>query len=267
MVSPFAIITAGILLGIRTGDSIAGKALQAIGWTIACAFLSLGLQLAGCSLWHRLARRDTRLLLIYLGGLFGAALGAKLLYLLAEGWLDYGQPDQWLRWATGKTVLGALAGGYGGVELAKRWVGYPQATGDLFASVAPVGIILGRIGCLLQGCCLGAVCERPAWWTLADRHGHPRWPAVPVEIVFNALALVGFAGLRRNRSLPGQHFHLYLLGYGAFRFVHEFGRDTPRIAFGLSGYQFASLTLIAFAAWRFRQRTKQADPAAMPTTP
>ncbi len=216
-------------------------------------------------LWYRLARREARLVPIYLGGLFGAAIGAKLLYLLAEGWLDFGQPDQWLRWATGKTVLGALAGGYGGVELAKRWVGYPLATGDLFASVAPVGIILGRIGCLLQGCCLGALCEQPAWWTLADRHGHPRWPAVPAEIAFNAIALVALAVLRARRLVPGQHFHLYLIGYGAFRFVHEFWRDTPRIALGLSGYQFAALALVGFAGWRFRQRAKRIGLAATTT--
>jgi phosphatidylglycerol:prolipoprotein diacylglycerol transferase len=155
-------------------------------------------------------------------------------------------------------VLGALAGGYGGVEWVKRIMKYPQATGDLFASVAPVGIILGRIGCLLQGCCLGAVCEHAAWWTLDDRHGHPRWPAVPAEIGFNVTALAAFAVLRARRILPGQHFHLYLIGYGAFRFGHEFWRDTPRIALGLSGYHFASLALVGFAAWRFRQRSRLA---------
>lgn len=218
-------------------------------------------------LWYRLARRDARLVPIYLGGLFGAAIGAKVLYLLAEGWLDYGQPDQWLRWATGKTVLGALAGGYGGVELAKRWGGYSQATGDLFASVAPLGIILGRIGCLLHGCCLGTVCEHPAWWTLADRQGHPRWPAVPAEIAFNALALALFAGLRWCRLLRGQHFHLYLIGYGAFRFIHEFWRDTPRVVAGLTGYQLASLALVAFAAWRFRQRSADLRSGADPSAP
>jgi phosphatidylglycerol:prolipoprotein diacylglycerol transferase len=66
------------------------------------------------------------------------------------------------------------------------------------------------------------------------------------------------AVLRARRILPGQHFHLYLIGYGAFRFGHEFWRDTPRIALGLSGYHFASLALVGFAAWRFRQRSRLA---------
>jgi hypothetical protein len=76
-------------------------------------------------------------------------------------------PDRWLRLATGKSVLGALLGGYAGVELAKHALGLRAATGDLFALVAPLGIGIGRVGCLLHGCCLGERCA-PAWWTLRD---------------------------------------------------------------------------------------------------
>lgn len=215
-----------------------------------------GIGLSLC-LWYRRTKRDSRLLPIFFGGLLGSAIGAKLVYLLAEGWLDYGRDDQWFRWATGKTVLGALAGGYAGVELVKRLIRYQQATGDLFAGIVPLGIILGRVGCLLQGCCLGIACKARARWTILDQHGHPRWPAVPVEIAFNVVALLVFVILRARHKLPGQHFHLYLIGYGVFRFVHEFWRDTPRIALGFSGYQLASLMLIVFATWRFRQRSRK----------
>jgi len=211
------------------------------------------------ALWSRLARRDPRLLGVYLGGLLGAFTGAKLIYLAAEGWMFWGSPQRWLIWATGKSILGALLGGYAGVEIAKMLAGYDRATGDLWALVAPVGIILGRVGCLLHGCCLGRECE-PVWWALRDHQGVPRWPAVPAEIVFNVLALAIVLGMRRSRRLPGQHFHLYLAGYGLFRFAHESLRDTPRIAFGFTGYQAAALACIALGAWRFTQRQK-ADPA------
>jgi len=46
--------------------------------------------------------------------------------------------------------------------------------------------------------------------------------------------------MRRNRVLPGQHFHIYLMAYGVFRFGHEYLRDTPRILGGMSGYQVAA---------------------------
>lgn len=220
------------------------------------------LMLAGIAVsaffWTRLARRDDRLLIVYISALAGAFVGAKIAYLLAEGWRDIGQPDVWLRLATGKSIVGALLGGYGSVELAKRWVGYPSVTGDWFAMIAPLGIILGRVGCLLHGCCLGRDCE-PAWFTLRDAQGTARWPAVPVEIAFNAMALLTFLILRRRSRLVGQHFHVYLIAYGLFRFAHEFLRDTPRVAAGFSGYQLIALAMVVFGGWAYRKRLKAAN--------
>lgn len=206
--------------------------------------------------WSRMARREPRLIGVYLGGVFGAFTGAKIVYLLAEGWQFWNSPDRWLIWATGKTIIGALLGGYAGVEFAKRIVDYRQPTGDLFAIVAPIGIILGRIGCLLHGCCLGIECA-PSPWSLRDVHGVHRWPAVPAEILFNAAALGSFLVLRRRHLLPGQHFHLYLMSYGFFRFIHEFARATPRLSGGLTGYQWAALACIGLGAWGFRRRQSQ----------
>ena len=206
--------------------------------------------------WSRLAKRDDRLFLIYLAALVGAFVGAKVVYLAAEGWLFWDSPDRWLIWATGKTILGALLGGYFAVEIAKKMLGFSRATGDWFAIVAPVGIILGRVGCLLHGCCLGTKCA-PAWWTVRDASGVARWPAVPIEIAFNALALVVFFGLRRRGVLAGQHFHLYLTGYGAFRFAHEFLRATPRLSHGITGYQIAALAVVALGLAGFLRRRTQ----------
>ena len=86
--------------------------------------------------WTRIARRDDRLIFIYAVALMSAFVGAKIMYLLAEGWRDWPMPDRWLRLATGKSVLGALLGGYAGVELVKRFIGYESATGNLFAIIA-----------------------------------------------------------------------------------------------------------------------------------
>ncbi|HAV62541.1 MAG TPA: diacylglyceryl transferase, partial [Verrucomicrobiales bacterium] len=143
----------------------------------------------------------------------GAFLGAKIVYVLAEGWLHLGAEDMWLQLATGKTILGALPGGYAGVELCKKLTGYRSATGDWFAIIAPIGIILGRMGCLLHGCCAGNACGA-TWYSMPDAAGVQRWPAVPVEITFNALfLLVVLFFLRPRRLLAGQHFHLYLIAY------------------------------------------------------
>src|SRR6267142_4282563 len=126
-------------------------------------------------LWWRVARRDVRLLYVYFGALGGAFIGAKLVYLGAEGWLRWHDQNRWLELATGKTILGGLLGGYAGVEVAKKLVNYRGVTGDWFALIAPIAITLGRIGCLLHGCCQGCVCQ-PAWFTITDSTGVARWP-------------------------------------------------------------------------------------------
>jgi len=217
------------------------------------------LMLAGIAVslvfWMRMAKRDERLVIIYLAALCGAFLGAKLVYFAAEGWLFVHDPHRWRILATGKSILGALPGGYVAVEITKRLVDYRSATGDFFALVAPVGIGIGRIGCLLHGCCMGAICT-PAWFTMRDQFGAARWPAAPVEIGFNLAALAAFLWLRAAKKLPGQHFHLYLIAYGLFRFAHEFLRDTPRMLGPLTGYQIAALAVAGLGAWGFAQRQR-----------
>jgi phosphatidylglycerol---prolipoprotein diacylglyceryl transferase len=212
--------------------------------------------------WSRLARRDERLLLIYLSALVGAFIGAKLVYLGAEGWLHWHDPDRWLVLATGKSITGALLGGYVAVETAKHLLKYNRATGDWFALIVPVGIMLGRIGCFINGCCLGRVCA-PSWYTLNDAHGVARWPSVPLEFLFNALILGVILLFRWGRIMPGQLFHFYLMAYGTFRFFHEFMRDTPRILGPFSGYQFAALGLVILGAVGFKLRQNKSRSGLM----
>lgn len=234
--------------------------------TAAYGWLMLAGIFVSILLWSRVAKRDSRLVLIYIAALAGAFLGAKLVYLAAEGWLHWHDEKRWLILATGKSITGALLGGYAGVELAKRLMGYSGATGDWFAIIAPVGIMLGRVGCVLHGCCLGRACE-PGWFTANDVHGVARWPAAQLEFLFNALALGSVLVLRWLRVLPNQHFHLYLITYGAFRFVHEFWRDTPDILGPLSGYQLAALALLLLGLVGFfrRQRKQQAVTGSLVT--
>src|ERR1051325_2327035 len=158
-------------------------------------------------LWSQLAKRDERLVIIYIAALTGAFLGAKLVYLGAEGWLHWHDANRWIILATGKSITGALLGGYVAVEIAKRFLHYQNATGDWFALIAPLGIMLGRVGCILHGCCLGRVCE-PSWFTMNDAVGVARWPAALVELLFNALMLGVALLLRSQKVLPGQHFHI-----------------------------------------------------------
>lgn len=230
----------------------------AYGWLMLAGIL------VSVALWSRLAKRDSRLILIYVAALAGAFLGAKLVYLAAEGWLHWHDANRWLVLATGKSITGALLGGYAGVEIAKRFLGYTRATGDWFAIIAPVSIMLGRIGCVLHGCCLGRTCDA-TWFTVNDAAGAARWPAAWMELLFNAVMLGIILALRRRGALRGQLFHLYLMAYGSFRFAHEFLRATPQILGPISGYQIAALGLVVLGAVGFVRRRRAAQ-AGMLTT-
>lgn len=200
--------------------------------------------------WIRVSRSDYRLPIIFIVALASAFLGAKLAYLFSEGWLHAG-PDRWLHWLTGKSITGALLGGYVGVELCKKLLGYTRVTGDRFALIVPIGIIIGRIGCLSHGCCQGIAYNFPGGFT--------HWPAVSTEITFNFLALVCLIWMRAKNIQPYQHFHLYLIAYGIFRFLHEFLRATPKLFFHLSGYQIISLIIVIVATIAWRHRNKQSS--------
>ena len=217
--------------------------------------------LAGVFFWSRLARRDERLMVIYIAALVGAFLGAKLAYLGAEGWRHWHDANRWVILATGKSITGALLGGYFAVELAKKYLKYTGTTGDWFAIIVPVGIMLGRIGCMIQGCCPGKVCAAN-WFTIQDADGIPRWPAAPVEFLFNALMLGVILLLRRGEVAPGNLFHIYLMAYGIFRFFHEFLRDTPRIFGPISGYQLLALLVALLGFVGFIRRGRLGKPHA-----
>lgn len=223
--------------GVYTGILVAG--LFAGGW-----------------FWYRKWRRRPGSFSIFVGAIFGAFFGAKVLFLLSEGWLYLGSEGALVVLASGKTIVGALLGGYAGVEFAKWLVKHPEPTGDWFAVGVPLSIAVGRLGCLRAGCCPGEECGAPAWWTLADANGVERWPAVPLELGFNLLFVAAVLPVALRGAGRGQLFHLYLVAYGCFRFWHEFHRDTPKLLGEISGYQLGAIALVALGGIRGWQRWK-----------
>ena len=80
-------------------------------------------------------------------------------------------------------------------------------------------------------------------------------------MAFNLLFIAIVLVLRRKCILPGQHFHLYLIAYGLFRFGHEWLRDTPRLAQTVSGYQIVALLVTSLGVVGFLRRQRAVTPA------
>lgn len=220
-------------------------------------FVVIGGLLIGGWLWSRRWKSTPESFSIFVGAICGAFLGAKLLFLAAEGWVYFGKPGWIAQWLTGKTIVGALLGGYAGVEIVKKMIGHREPTGDWFAVGVPLSIALGRIGCLRYGCCLGETCSPDAWYAMVDSSGGARWPAVPLELIFNLLFIAAILPFVLRSAGRGQLFHLYLIAYGTFRFFNEFQRATPKIGGLISVYQIGALALVALGVWRGWLRHKE----------
>lgn len=230
------------------------------GWlygviTLACLII-------GGSFWARRFRKTPESFSIFVGALVGAYTGAKVLFLIAEWERVFSHPQWYIIAASGKTIVGALLGGYAGVEIAKRLIGHREPTGDWFALGVPLAIAAGRLGCLRYGCCPGKICSPDSPISVMGADGLNRWPAVPFEIGFNLLFVVAILpvvlrGEQRKALLKGQLFHLYLISYGCFRFWHEFHRDTPELVGGLTGYHLGATGLVALGLFRAWTRNRE----------
>ena len=88
----------------------------------------------------------------------------------------------------GLVVYGSLFGGLLGMVLFCRKHRVPLlATADLIAPSLALGLALGRIGCLMNGCCYGGLCELP--WALSFPAGSPPYYSQIARGVFYGLVL------------------------------------------------------------------------------
>jgi phosphatidylglycerol:prolipoprotein diacylglycerol transferase len=140
---------------------------------------------------------------------------------------------------------------------------------DLAAPAAAIGYGVGRIGCFLSGDgCYGIATSLP--WGMRFPNGlEPTYVPVhptPLYELCGGLLIGGWLWFRGRRARPtGWILGEYLVLSGGARFLVEFIRRNPKILFGLSNAQLASvgsvlvgLALIAWAATRRVPEPKQA---------
>src|SRR4030095_2056277 len=133
---------------------------------------------------------------------------------------------------SGRSIVGALLFGFIGAEAAKPLLHYDIPPNDRFAIIVPFSIAIGRIGCLIVGCCRGIPYDGP--FAIAYDDGIPRHPAPVYEMMFNIAIGFVLIALWRRKILFGRLFALYLVSYGLFRFCIEFIRETAKPYAGLS---------------------------------
>lgn len=201
---------------------------------------------------------------IQLATLLGAIVGAKLAQLGGDyGWPIHTLPEGVTILNSGRSILGGLLGGFLTAEALKPLVRYPLPPNDHFAKILPFSMAIGRIGCVLGGCCRGIEWEGPGAMHYAGE-SFGRFPAPIVELGFHVACGVVFVDLVRRGVLRGRIFNLYLLLYGAFRLTTEAWRDTPRLLGDWTVYQALSVVMIVVGAAVLAYRTRRIDGRAVP---
>jgi phosphatidylglycerol:prolipoprotein diacylglycerol transferase len=77
----------------------------------------------------------------------------------------------------------------------------------------------------------------------------PRHPTQLYESLFHFVMAGLFAWLGARDLFPRNRIKLYLICYAIYRFFSEWLRPEARLYGSFTGYQFASLAIIALFAW------------------
>lgn len=186
-----------------------------------------------------------------------ALVGAKLLLLVVD--FDYYRqhPGDVLNVVRSAGVFyGGLIAAVGVAFWYMRRVKLPLwPTTDAFAPGIALGHVVGRVGCLMAGCCWGKPTDLPWAITFTDplaaaNVGTPLNVALHPTQVYEAAAellilIALLATERRGRNFAGRTFWIYMLAYAVSRFVIEIFRGDPRGSIGvLSTSQLISVILV-----------------------
>ena len=199
-------------------------------------------------------------------GVLGVILGGRLGYVLFYKPAYYlANPLEILAvWQGGMS----FHGGFLGVLIAvwfyarrseRRWLDVT----DFIAPLVPLGLAAGRMGNFINAELVGRVTTGPWAMVFPNVDNLPRHPSQLYQFALEGVALFAllwwFAASPRPRGAVSGAF---LLGYGVFRFIAEFGREPDDflglLALNLSMGQWLSLPMIAagiaMLAWAYRKR-------------
>ena len=177
-------------------------------------------------------------------------ISSRLLHVI-DDWDYYSQYPSQIIGTEGLTIFGAIVGATLAI-----WV-YTRIAhlnfGYITDTIAP-GIVLaqaiGRVGCLLNGCCYGG--ETDIWCGITYTNpeseapvGVTVHPTQVYEIIFLLLAFIPLYLLRNRLKPDGSLFLVYLTLYSAWRVGIGFLRDVEPFLFGLQQAQVLGIAVLA----------------------
>ncbi len=168
--------------------------------------------------------------------ILAAIVGSRLFHVVVFWDQMHGFLDPFKIWEGGLVYYGGFIGAvaasaiYCTIKKKSFW-----QIGDLIAPSIALGLMFGRTGCLLVGCCYGKPCpaEFPLGITFPDQTiglaGVRLYPTQPAEALgCLAIFLLLWFVVRNHRRFRGQVLLAFVVLYSLLRTVLEFWRDDPR---------------------------------------
>lgn len=157
-------------------------------------------------------------------------LGARIAFILQDLGYYLKNTKELFSWQfAGLTSFGGIIAALAYMVFWARRAGWPIKL--LLDVIAPAGLVMhaiGRVGCLLNGCCYGGVCDLP-WGIMIGKLPNPMHPAQIYDALMNLAAVPLILWVERKGQSRGQVFALALTLHGLARFIYEFWRaGTPR---------------------------------------
>jgi len=245
--------------------------LYTYGVLLAAAYL-LGLQLALTRARTRGLERQ-RVMDLGIWIIVSALAGAKLMLLVTDFHQYTESPRAILDLVRSAGVFyGGLIGAVAMAFVYMRRHHMPLwTTTDVFAPGIALGHAVGRLGCLMAGCCFGRPTTVP--WAITFHNpaaaltsdtplGVPLHPTQVYEAGSELVILGVLLWLEtKNRAFPGRTFWTYMLLYAVSRFVIEFFRGDARGNVGIfSTSQLVSLVLAPLSVIMLVLLSRRDDP-------
>lgn len=200
------------------------------------------------------SRRDVEDLLFY--GVLGVVIGGRLGYVVfyKPGYYAENPLEIFAVWKGGMAFHGGLLGVLGAMWLFARSRGrhFLEVT-DLIAPCVPTGLASGRMGNFINGELWGRAADPALPWAMVfpqSGFDTARHPSQLYQFMLEGLLLFVLLWVyaRRPRNL-GVVSGLFLIGYGAFRFIAEHFREPDSflglLALGMSMGQWLCVPMVA----------------------
>jgi phosphatidylglycerol:prolipoprotein diacylglycerol transferase len=198
---------------------------------------------------------------------------SRVLHIIDQWQYFVSRPLSQLLSGEGLTIYGAVLGAALGLWVYSKWSRFQFGIlADILAPATILGQAIGRVGCILNGCCYGLVTDLP--WSIVYTNTHSYGylassnlaegvglhPSVIYELLWDLVVFGILLKIGKRFKPDGALFAIYLALYSFGRLFIDFTRDGTPFLFGLHQAQITSIVVMLIAVPWLVFRARRATP-------